>query len=140
MAATTGIDFWKFLTDYPPGAVRLFAKKEGSGIGDFAFSDEEIAIQSAMPISRLREMVRLDTWDTVTMGEMRAFFLACRFDPTKYKDRQRVAKYDLACKTRPNMTPFGYLQRSPHWKTQILPLVIHLQQRGIIKTQASRSA
>lgn len=113
---------WEAIDQYPPPYVRLLAKRPGSGRADMAMSDAEIAIHADMPASRVREISRLPSWDGVPLGEVRRFFAACQFDPTRSRDRQRVSVYERVCTTR-KKEPFNYLRLSPKWESEFLPLI-----------------
>jgi hypothetical protein len=113
---------WSYFDGFPPPFVRLLAKYPGSGMRDMAVADAEIALRANMTITRVREISRTPSWDGITTGEMRRFFSACNFDPTKARDRQRVYQYQRICQIRQS-DPFQYLRRSPKWESEFLPLV-----------------
>lgn len=121
------ITFWEALRKFPPYYVRILAKRSAEE-GNLAISDAELAIASGIPISRVREIARLDEWDSVTVGEVLAFTAACCFDPTKFSDRNRVIQYEYVCKKRGN-TPFRYLRRHPKWESEFLPLIKMLKAK-----------
>lgn len=115
---------WEAWQRFPPFYFRLFAKHDPTT----PLSEAEIAISSGIAINRIREIVAMDDWTGVTHGEMRALTVACNFDPTNCRDRQRVAKYEKACQTRIPI-PFQFLRRSPKWETEFLPIVRRMQSR-----------
>ncbi len=123
----TYITFWKAFREYPPYYVRLLAKSQGNGPHE-ARSDAEIAIASGLPINRVREISRMEQWDTVTYAELLAFTAACSFDPTSSDDRRREKEYSYVCKKRGSM-PFQYLRKHPKWHSEFLPLVKLLAAR-----------
>lgn len=112
---------WDAFAQFPPYYVRLLAKEPGHG-KHTARSDAEIAIAAGITLNRVREISRLSTWDTVLFGEVLAFTLACNFDPTNFKHRNRVKKYHDVCQRR-GAAPFKYLRKHPKWDSEFLPLV-----------------
>ena len=124
---------WEFLEAYPPPYCRLLAKRPGGGTCDMAITDAELAITSGIPMQRIHEISRLDSWDGVPAGEMKRFFAACNFDPTNSAHRLRVNQYNSVC-TKRKTVPFRYLRRSPKWETEFLPLYLMvlkiMQSRG----------
>ena len=125
-------NLWDFLEAFPPPYCRILAKQPGGGMGDLSITDAEIAIESGIPLSRVREISQQPSWDSVTQDEMRRFFSACKFDPTKCADRMRVYRYNKICEKR-KTPPFHYLRRSPKWETEFLPL--WLLVRKIMQSQ-----
>ena len=95
--------------------VRLLAKQRGAA--GAALSDEEIAIGSGIPLARIQTISRMESWDTITLGELRAFLKACHFNPLDSADRNRLNAY------RRKGPKFIYLKRSPHWNDTFLPLI-----------------
>ena len=115
---------WSILEKYPPVLVRLLARtwtdgaNGGSSHGAVrALSDEEVAIDSGLPIDAVREISKLTSWGTVPMGAVRLFCIGCHFDPFNYWDRNRTSAY-----TRTN-PKFTYLKKSPHWVGVFRPLI-----------------
>lgn len=92
-----------------------------------AVTDTDLAITSGIPLIRVREVSRMENWNSVTMDEMRRFFVACNFDPTNATHRDRVAKYQHICLKRKSV-PFHYLRRSPKWETELLPLLLQAKR------------
>lgn len=129
MAETRNPGHWQAFEDFPPYQVRLLAKRVGAGRDkNLAIDDAELAIRSGIPIDRLREIYRAENWDAVTHGEILAFTVACNFDPTNPRDRQRVRQYQYVCLKR-KVRPFRYLMNSPHWESVFLPLIRLLASR-----------
>lgn len=116
--------FWEALRQYPPWYVRLMAKAGRAAV----MSEVDIAIASGIEINRLREIIGGNDYEGVTLGEMRHFFAACKFDPTATRDRNRARNYDFICKTR-GALPFRYLRKSPKWESEILPILKRLKER-----------
>ena len=114
---------WDYLAAFPPPYCRMLAKEPGSGMVDMAVTDEELAIRAGIPVTRIREISRMENWDGVPHGEMRRFFNACNFDPTNAAHRERVTRYQSICQKRKSV-PFQYLRRSPRWETEFLPLYV----------------
>lgn len=125
--ATPRADLWKILTDFPPPKVRLLAKLPGGGRSVLAISDTELAISSGLTLSRVREISYSTTWDGISLGEMKAFFTACYFDPTLAAHRNRVTEYYRVC-TKRQTKVFQYLRNHPKWESEFLPLVKLLMQ------------
>lgn len=134
MIATRPRTPWEFFTAYPPPFCRLFAKEPGSGTADMAVTDAELAIRANIPLSRVREISKMETWDNVTLGEVKRFLEACNFDPTNAAHRYRVTKYEESC-TKRQSTPFHYLRRSPKWETEFLPLLLMVKR--IMKSKSA---
>jgi hypothetical protein len=114
---------WEYIDSYPPPYCRILAKKKGSGSGDMAITDAELAIKTGIPLSRVQQISKMETWAGVTNAEMRSIFEAINFDPTNSQDRSRVNRYQLVCQKR-HSTPFRYLRMSPKWETEFLPLFL----------------
>lgn len=114
---------WESIDAFPPPYCRLLAKKPGGGTADMAVTDAELAIRSGIPITRISEISRSDSWAGIPVGEMRQFFEACNFDPTNALHRARVHQYNSVC-TKRQTVPFHYLRQSPKWETEFLPLYL----------------
>jgi len=123
------IDFWQSLADHPPVLVRILARRRTAGSHVEAISTEEVAITSDIPLSRVRELSTLLSWDNVTMGEAERFCRACAFDPTRPADLNRYRAYSYQCKKFPAKQWFQYLRRSPWWATEFVPLINLLRSR-----------
>lgn len=129
MAETRNPSHWRAFEEFPPYYVRLLAKRVGAGRSrDLAIDDTELAIRSGIPLDRLREIYRAENWDSVTHGEILAYTVACNFDPTNTKDRQRVRQYLYVCLKR-KVRPFQYLWNSPRMESEFLPLIQLLASR-----------
>lgn len=115
-------DFWTKLDRFPPVAVRLFASRRVPGKGKLALTDEEIAVQSGMPLSEVKSMSWLDSWDNVPMRRVKQFSEACGVYFTN-----RASMRTLTCylKNRPS---YHYLRKSPLWKDQFQPMIALLLQ------------
>ena len=111
---------WAYLEQYPPIKVRLLAHTEDNR--PVWISDAELAILSGLPLTRVKQIGRLPSWDDVTFSEMRKFCEGCRFDPTAPAERQRVADYEYRCLFRQSQ-PMQWLRRSPRYETEALPLI-----------------
>lgn len=109
---------WQALDAYPPYFVRLAAKSSPHQ----AMSDAEIAIAAGLPLDRVRQIKMLTTWATATVGEIRAFFAACKFDPTSGVDRQRIWQYNQRCEQR-KAKRFQYLFKHPKYESELLPVM-----------------
>lgn len=103
------------ISEFPPILVRLLAKQRGAA-GE-ALSDQEIAIGSGISLSRVQAISRMESWDSITVGELRSFLKACHFNPLESADRNRLNAY------RRKGPKFIYLKRSPHWNDTFLPLI-----------------
>lgn len=113
---------WDHIDHYPPSLVRLLARRRtGKGPRSVvALSDAEIAIAADIPVARVRAMYNLRNWNGVTVGEMRAFFKGCKFDPLNHVDRNRAKAYGRVNQGFPSFT---YLKNSPHWESVFEPLI-----------------
>lgn len=117
---------WITLERFPPVAIRLFARTPG--YGPKAITDEEIAERSGLTIQRVSVLSRLVSWDTVQVGEMRAFMTGCLLDPADPKEIRRISQYI----NKGLVGKFRYLRRSPMWHAQFRELkdiwLSHLSQ------------
>lgn len=139
MGETRNPGHWRVFEDFPPYYVRLLAKRVGAGRDkNLAIDDEELAIRSGIPLDRLREIYRAEAWDGVTHSEMLNFTVACNFDPTNPRDRQRIRQYEYICLKR-KVRPFQYLRNSPKWESVFLPLIQLLASRRKSSSQSSPS-
>lgn len=125
--------------EFPPVAVRLAARRKIAGNNVVAISDQEVAIEMGVPLRRVLEITESLSWDGVTIGEARAFCLACRFDPTDANDRNRQYDYIRQCQKR--RRPPQYLLSSPLWESQFLPLInlLKFHQTSLTESEQSRS-
>lgn len=114
---------WEYLDAFPPPYCRCLAKEPGSGVADLAVTDADLAIRSDIAIDRVREISRMENWEGVPLGEIRAFFNGLNFDPTEAECRKRVSQYQRVCQTR-NVVPFLYLRKSPKWESEFQPLLL----------------
>lgn len=121
MKGTTAT-LWKALEEFPPFKVRLLAKRTGSGRGDMAIIDTEIAITSALTLDRVRQMSRMTDWLECTVREVHLFCTACNFDPANPADRCRYYRYRYVCNKR-GKPPFQWLKKSPRYHSELLPLL-----------------
>lgn len=126
------LTLWRALEEYPPYYVRILAKRPGSGRGDMAITDTEVAITSGIPLTRVREIASSLNWHEVTVGEILAFTLACNFDPANPRDRDRVHQYEYVCRKRGKL-PFQWLKKSPKYESETLPLLRLLKSRLLPK-------
>lgn len=117
---------WAYLSAYSPLMVRLCARRPIGGKHVAAMSTQEIALSSGLPAARIAEISLSLTWDDVTISEARRFCSACNFDPTRRLDRDKQARYVIACRKNPNRIPH-YLRVSPHWESEFVHLLRHLQ-------------
>lgn len=125
MPSVTESHFWKYLTAYPPIQVRLLAKSPGTRA--HWIPDDELAISADIPLTRIRTISKMTDWSEVTLGEMKAFCAACRFDPTVAADRNRILDYEYQCLKRKSK-PFQWLYRSPRFQSECQPLIKRLNQ------------
>ena len=115
---------WKYLSKYPPPFVRLMARRTISGSHIAALSDEEVAIHSDIPVTRVREISRLPNWDDVPTVEVRSFCNGCNFNPFNAKDRNRVSAYMRKLDSTPAKSRLTYLKRDPSmWNEIFVPLL-----------------
>jgi len=115
------INFWRAMSSHPPALIRLYARKvRGRTIE--AITGEEIAIVSGIPLDRVQEISALTNWDSVTIPEAERFCLACNFDPTSARDRNRERAYSRTCR-RPNRPRFLWLKNHPKYRSEFLPLI-----------------
>lgn len=121
------MNFWESLDAYPPLVVRLCARRSKGGKNVVALTNQEIAIETGIPLIRINEISQLLSWEYMTISEARRFCQACRFDPTMASDRKKQAIYTRVCQIkRPNQPP-QYLRNSPLWTTYFLPLIQRLK-------------
>lgn len=129
---------WLTLERFPPVAVRLFARTPG--YGPRALTDDEIAEASGLTPQRVSIINRLVSWDTVPVGDMRAFMRGCQLDVADAKQIRRISQY-----VQKNLVgKFAYLRRSPHWHSKYVELksiwLNHLSQMKENKTHHERRA
>lgn len=129
MADSEISSLWPHLEKFTPLMVRLLAyRREGqSSRKCIALTDSEVAIAAGLTLDRIRQISRMMDWSQVKVGEMRAFFTACGFDPTIGAHRGRVSDYESKCLKR-NSRPFQWLHRSPVYTEEFLPLIKKLQR------------
>ena len=111
---------WTLTDKFPPYLVRCLARRKVGTKQIQAVSDEDIAILSQIPLSRVVEIYNSRTWGDVTVGEMRRFCSACDFDPENSVDRNRVSAY----KNQRGGPKFTYLKKSPWWDSVFRPLIL----------------
>jgi len=125
---------WKYLSGLPPVMVRCLAREIVSGSIIRALSDEEIALRSGLAVSQVKQISRLKSWDTVTIGDAQRFCKGCDFDPMKTAHRNRAASYK-----RKN-PKFTYLHKSPHYKSTFVELIkIIAEWRKEMKVERSKT-
>lgn len=112
---------WGILNQYPPPLVRLLAREKTGSKHIRALTDQEVAIKGEFALARILEISRTPKWDTIPVGEIMRFCIACNFDPFNWQDRNRMRAY-----TRKG-AKFSYLRSSPHWKTSFVPLIKLMQ-------------
>lgn len=108
---------WEILEYYPPALVRLLARKQFAPKHVRAMSDQEIAVVAELPVTEIRRISRLTSWDNVQMANVRSFCEGCNFDPFDCYDRNRARAY-----TR-SSGKFSYLKQSGHWDDTFLPII-----------------
>jgi hypothetical protein len=108
---------WEILEDYPPALVRLLARKQFSPKHVRAMSDQEIAVGAELPVSEVRKISRMTSWDNIYMSKIKSFCSGCNFDPFDCYDRNRARAY-----TR-SSAKFSYLKQSNLWQDTFLPLI-----------------
>lgn len=119
---------WKILNSHPPCLIRLLARRKLTRTGKQvrAISAAEVAIASGLSLDRVLEISPLISWETVTVAEAERFVLGCGFDPLSSYDRNRKSAYQRSCQTS-SRQQFSYLRKSPHWKTEFVPLISRLR-------------
>lgn len=105
---------WTYLDQYPPVVCRIMARV-GRGAASRWLSDEEVAIGSGLTLDRVRQIQLMPDWSGVTLHDLRAFIIGCRFDPTNQMDRRvKVMIYQSLCQKNHHQ-PFRYLRKNPKW-------------------------
>lgn len=117
---------WKHLEKHPPWLVRCLARRKVRAKVVVAIGDEELAIAAGIPVDRVRAIYQQKNWTSIPLGEIRAFCLACNFDPFSCTSRNRVHAYLSAIKTG-RCAGFGYLKRSPWWESTFAPLILKMK-------------
>jgi len=115
---------WEVLKKYPPCIVRVFAKQPTKGTRVRALSNEEISIESGIPVERVFQISMSTRWDNISVKEMRAFIKGCGFDPFNSSDRNRANAYfrrDFGRK-------FKYLKDSPWFESTFKPIIMKMER------------
>jgi len=111
---------WALVDKFPPYLVRCLARRKVGTKQIQAVSDEDIAILSGIPLTRVMEIYSSRTWGKVSVHEMRGFCSACDFDPEDSVDRNRLSAY----KNQRGGPKFTYLKKSPWWSSVFRPLIL----------------
>lgn len=139
---TQSLTGWGWLREFPPIIVRLSARFAVAGKNVRAPSHREVAISAGIPLARVMAISESFSWDNITVKEAERFCAACGFDPTNARDRRRQITYIRSCQTKHPGRPPHYLQCSPFWPTEFLPLIQRLksQPTSSVESQKSPSA
>lgn len=87
--------------EFPPFMVRILARKR-SGTRRAPLTASEIASASGRTIRWVNRVSKLDAWDDLSYGEMKAFASACQMDPSKlYRDREYLHRSIAASSISP---------------------------------------
>ncbi len=116
---------WDMFSKFPPPLVRCLARRRLSGSHVVALSDEEIALGSDLPLSRVKEISTNLDWKRVSISDAEKFCKACNFDIFDSADRNRASAYLR------KGAKFLYLRASPYWSETFLPLIKMMQSAGI---------
>ena len=117
------LSFSQIFDKYPPGLIRLMARRKVGTKQVVALTDEEIAIAAGLPLETIQKIYWSKDWEEIPFGQVRKFVAGCNFDPTISVDRNRASAY-LRQRGKPT---YGYLKKSPLWATVFLPLARHLK-------------
>ncbi len=117
------LSFSQIFEQYPPGLVRLMARRKVGTKQVVALTDEEIAVLSGLPLHTVQEIYWAKDWEHISFGHVRRFVAGCQFDPTLSADRNRASAY-LRQKGKPS---YRYLKQSPLWDTVFRPLARNLK-------------
>lgn len=109
------IPFEKKLSSFPPIVCRLLARTGPKG-RQRPMSDSEIAVSAILPITYIKALSWMATWDDVRVPQMLRFTKACGVDfddPLKMRNHVRYLKL---------RSRFCYLRRDPEWLTKWSPM------------------
>ena len=116
---------WKIIDEYTPKCLRLLARETMGGKRIRAISDEEIALKMGKTVVEVKHIYLSDTWDDITVGDMRSFIKACNFDPHDAFRRNKARAYART----PLGKKFTYLRKSPWWEITFKPLIASIQKK-----------
>jgi len=100
------IGFQHKLDRFPPVVCRLFARHRWG----LPLDNRELAERSGLSEYKVVSMSTLTSWDSVTVGDMRAFLRGCGLDFDRRESMNRIGCY-LRSKAH---SKFVHLRRSPH--------------------------
>lgn len=87
--------------EFPPFLVRILARQR-SGTRRVPLTASEIAAAAGKTTRWVAHVSKLDSWDSLTYAEMKAFAAACQMDPSKlYRDREYIHRSISASSTSP---------------------------------------
>jgi len=118
---------WDIIEKYPPGIIRCLARVSLGGKRVRAISDDEISLNSKIPLLRIQEIYHMSNWKLVPVGEMEGFIKGCGFDPHNAVQRNRAKSYIRNVKGM----KFLYLVNSPWWGSTFKPLIKHMKLNEI---------
>ena len=116
------LSFSQIFDQYPPGLVRLMARRKVGTKQVVALTDEEIAVMAGLPLPTVQEIYWAKDWEDIPFGHVRRFVAGCQFDPTLSADRNRASAY-----LRQGTPTYRYLKRSPLWEPVFKPLARSLK-------------
>ncbi len=93
------------LKRFPPCVCRLLARTGDSNRNIRLLEDEEIAERANIHVSKVRSIMWLTNWDSVTVEDLFKFSKACGID---FSDRESLAKH---YKYTQLSRPFAYLRK-----------------------------
>jgi len=125
------VKIWQFFDRYPPILVRLLAKASKTR----PMSTLEIAELAGLNPIEVEAVSWSISWDGISIPTARKFLKGCKIDPTQRRQMQNVTTYLNGKVTEDNVRippRWGYLRRSPQWKTYYNPMMIRfLKSRTI---------
>ena len=114
--------------EFPPFMVRILARRrEGSRRSPLTLG--EICARCRRGPQWVNRVSMLDSWDTLTYADMKAFADGCMMDPSKlYRDREYLARSMV----NSTMSPLAHIQSLPEKQRKWMEALISAKEQGII--------
>lgn len=117
MSSPSKLNLWQKLSRFSPMTVRLLARKPSNAGRPLAISDRELCALSGLSMGQVKHISWSESWDSITVAEMRAFMRACGVDVSDRRSVRLLGHYMR------RGYAFSYLRRSPDWHLTFEPLM-----------------
>jgi hypothetical protein len=117
------LSMWERVQYFPPAVCRILARPANArGRSQRPLTDEEIAQASGLPLTDVRSLSWVTSWDNVPVSKMRAFAHGCGIDLDDWSTIRQHLRFINRMRGK-WFTASHYLRRDQHWENRWKPLI-----------------